>query len=226
MIQSDALQQVRSRLDETTATVWTDKEIYQWINEAVAEIARRTEALELYVLVDVAAGTTGVTMPTDILRVNRVEWQVDSLGNQLIPLEIRERSGMDAIWGTTPRSTQGTPAYITFTQFPPRLQAQLYPVPEAAGQLNIGYYTSPAPLATDGSAGAVLLQIPTGWEDLILDYAVQAAQRRDGNASWQDTRQVFEAKLEQMWNMVQFYHNQPGNITPDVNGWEPEYWPY
>lgn len=219
-----ALAATRVRLDESTATAWTDVELRGWINEAVAEISRRTESLETVATITVTAATSLVDLPTNILRVSRLEWWVDSDGTRVYPLEIREKFAMDAIWAGGQKMTQGTPQYAALQGFPPSLKAEIYPLPGADGELHVTYYASPAPLATDTSADSSMLTIPTGWEDLIYDYATQAAQRRDANPAWQDTRQVFESKLQQMWDMVQFFHNQPGEFTQDPHGWEPEYW--
>jgi hypothetical protein len=70
-----ALAAVRTRLDETTATSWTDAEIRAWINEGVADIARRTESIQKSATINVVAGTQNYTsLPADLLRLNRVEF--------------------------------------------------------------------------------------------------------------------------------------------------------
>lgn len=220
---SQAVEQVRSRLDEASATVWSDVELMTWINEACAEIARRTESLQTVQSIDVSAGASMITMPPDVLRVSRVEWFTSLVPAVNRSLEIREKFAMDAVWGAGSLQTQGVPQYCAFVGFPPNLECQIYPLPEADGTLEVTYYKAAPTLATDGSDNDTVLTIPAGWEDLILDYATAMAQRRDGNAAWQDTRSVFEAKMGQMWDMVQFFHNQSGQITPDPHGFEIDY---
>lgn len=215
-----ALAGVRTRLDESTTRAWTDPEIRGWVNEAVAEISRRTEALENSSFINVSVGATEVPMPADCLRVSRLEWWVDDAGTRIIPLEIREKFAMDSVWAGGQKSTTGTPHYAAPFGYPPQLAFLLYPLPAVDGSVMV-YYAQAAPtLATDTSDDASTLSIPTGWDDLIFDYATQCAQRRDGNPAWQDTRNVFEAKLQQMWTMVQFYHNQGGQITEDATGFD------
>lgn len=217
-----ALAAVRRNLDETTARAWTDTEIRGWVNEAVAEIARRTMALETSADVSVSAEDVSAAMPADVLTVNRLEWRTSD-GTRQTNLEIREKFAMDSVWSAGQDTTMGTPQYAAPTGFPPSLTFQLYPIPSEDGTVRVYYYKAAPTLATDTSQDAVVLSVPSGWDDLIYDYATQAAQRRDNNPLWQTTRQVFEEKLQQMWTAVQAFHNHPGVITPDANSWDEPY---
>lgn len=212
-----ALAAVRTRLDETTATSWTDAEIRAWINEGVADIARRTESIQKSATINVVAGTQNYTsLPADLLRLNRVEFISAGAQGQVTHLELRELNALDSTWYGGKQASSGRPLYCGISGYPPVLQLTLYPIPaENGATLKVYYYASPTAIATNGTADSSTLDLPTGWDDLVYEYATYLAQRRDANPSWQDTKRIYEEHLGDMLAMTERWHDQPGFISAD-----------
>lgn len=213
-----ALAAVRTRLDETTATSWTDAEIRAWINEGVADIARRTESIQKSATINVVAGTQNYTsLPADLLRLNRVEFISAGAQGAVSHLELRELNALDSTWYGGKQAGSGRPLYCGISGYPPVLQLTLYPIPaENDATLKVYYYASPTAIATNGTADSSTLDLPTGWDDLVYEYATYLAQRRDANPSWQDTKRIYEEHLGDMLAMTERWHDQPGFITSDT----------
>lgn len=224
---AQALAAVRIRLDEGTATAWTNVEIRGWINEAVADIARRTETVQKIGTKAVVSGTQEYTsLPSDLLRLNRVEFISSGSDGQITQLEIRELNELDSAWYGSKQVTAGRPQYVGLSGYPPYLRLTLYPIPnETNATLKLYYYASPVRLATDGSADSTALEVPLGWEDLVYEYATYLAQRRDGNPAWQDAKRIYEEHLRDMVDMTRKWHDQAGYITPETD-MDMEPWAY
>ena len=212
-----ALAAVRSRLDESTATAWTDPEIRAWINEGVADIARRTETIEKSTTVAVTAGTQTYTgLPSNLMRLHRVEFVSAGAQGQISALELRQLNDLDSVWYGAQQITGGRPIYCGLSGYPPNLKLTLYPIPAETGAvLRVHYYASPAALATDGTADVTQLDIPTGWEDLVYEYATFLAQRRDGTPAWQDTKRLYDEHMMDMLMVTERWHDQAGYVVND-----------
>lgn len=213
-----ALAAVRTRLDESTATSWTDPEIRAWINEGVADIARRTESIQKSATISVVAGQQEYSdLPTNLLRLNRVEFISAGASGQVSHLELRELNALDSTWYGGKQTSSGRPIYCGLSGYPPYLQLTLYPIPaESGATIKVYYYASPAALPVDGSGDGIALDLPTGWDDLVYEYATYLAQRRDATPSWQDTKRIYEEHLGDMLAMTERWHDQPGFITSDT----------
>lgn len=213
-----ALAAVRTRLDESTATSWTDPEIRAWINEGVADIARRTESIQKSATISVVAGQQEYTgLPANLLRLNRVEFISAGASGQVSHLELRELNALDSTWYGGKQTSSGRPIYCGLSGYPPYLQLTLYPIPaESGATIKVYYYASPAALPVDGSGDGIALDLPTGWDDLVYEYATYLAQRRDATPSWQDTKRIYEEHLGDMLAMTERWHDQPGFITSDT----------
>lgn len=213
-----ALAAVRTRLDESTATSWTDPEIRAWINEGVADIARRTESIQKSATISVVAGQQEYTgLPANLLRLNRVEFISAGASGQVSHLELRELNALDSTWYGGKQTSSGRPIYCGLSGYPPYLQLTLYPIPaESGATIKVYYYASPAALPVDGSGDGFALDLPTGWDDLVYEYATYLAQRRDATPSWQDTKRIYEEHLGDMLAMTERWHDQPGFISSDA----------
>lgn len=208
-----ALAAVRTRVNEATAIAWSSTEIRGWINEAVADIARRTETIQKEATVTVVSGTQEYSsLPANLLRLHRVEFI--SSNNHVSQLELRELNELDSIWYGGKKTSPGRPMYCGLSGYPPYLKLTLYPIPaETGATLKLYYYASPTALATDGTADSSTLDIPTGWDDLVYEYATYLAQRRDGQAQWQDSKRLYEEKLSDMLSQTVRFHDQSGYMV-------------
>lgn len=227
MTQAQALTALRERLDEATATAWTDVQLRRWVNEAVNDIARRTETIQVTANLDVDAGDQDHTLPATTLRVYRAEYIEDN-NQKVYPLEWVDFNAADSVWWVDQATTDGRPRIYTLWGYPPNLQIKLYPVPSVNGTLRVHYYSAPTALATDGTAASTNLSVPEGYTDLVLDYAEYKALRRDRDPRWQEAKAEYEQHLEQMTDMTRRWSDQASSISlagyglPDwlVGGWD------
>lgn len=215
--QGQLLTMIRDRLDEATAIQWTDAQLRQWINEGARDLARRTETLLDVDLITIVAGTREYTVPADVLKINRAEYYV-TVTDSIYPLEFRQFNAMDAIWHTQQAITDGTPCYFTLWGFSPNNKVILFPTPSIAGTLKLFVYRLPAELATvDASAAATAIEVPRGWEDLVVDYAEYSALRRDRDPRWAEAKTLYEERIADFWELSRIGSDQGGVITPETN---------
>ena len=210
--QGDVLTLVRDRLDEATAHQWTDEQIYRWINEAVRDVARRSESLMITDDVTGVIGQHDYTLPGDIVRVHRVEWR-PTAGNIYAMNYVDLKDG-DHLWSTTREDQEGTPATWSLWGFSPNLKLLVYPTPAEAGSFKVWSYQMPADLAVNGTASGSTVSIPTGWEDLLADYAEYHALRKDRDPAWQEAKSLYDEKLLDLVVTAQRWSDQAGTITP------------
>lgn len=212
---------LRIRLDEATAEFWSDAALNSFITEGVKDIARRTEANMRTSGASslIAAGTTEVTVTTawsaaiagELTRISRMEWRTDGEDQKRV-LEYRDFSNMDEVWWEGQDITTGKPLYFTVSGYPPALSIRLYPTPADDGHLFMQYYEVPD---TAAYADGTTLEVPAGWEDLVLDYAEFRALRTDRDDRWQSAFQVYEVAVERMIEQTRRYVDANGMI---VNG--------
>lgn len=215
--QATYLTMARERLDETTARYWTDAELRRWINEAARDIARRTETIQDRDTVSVLAGTQEYTLADDILRVHRVEF-VGTGDTAVHPMEYMDFNNMDQLWVTRKAQDRGTPRVFSLYGFVPNLKIILYPISDRSGTLTVYSFRLPAELATDGSAASSTVEIPEGWEDLVIEYVLYQGQLKDGNQDWQALKQLYEQKLDDMMTRTQRWTDQAGMMVSDLGG--------
>lgn len=210
------LADVRSRLDETTASFWQDPELTTWINEACRDIARRAEVLRaLPAPIAVSAGTAKYAMPTNIVRIHRVEFTPTGSTNIYL-VEPKTREEMDQYWGWLQQSQASYPlVYVEWGIVGgvgnDAHTIQLYPVPSQAGSLQIYSYRLPVPVAVGGDN----LDIPEGWQDLVPLYAEYVAKRKLRDVTWQDAKQLYEDSVQHLVEVSRnLYEGSQSIITP------------
>lgn len=220
--QADVLEQIRDRLDEATSTYWTDAELYRFINEGAREVCRRGEVLQKRDTIASIASTQEYTMPTDVLRVYRVEYE-DASSN-VVPLEYRDFNSMDSIWWTRQKTTTGSkPYWYTMWGYPPALKIILYPAPTTGSEtIRVFYYGLPTALADDGTDVAETVEVPQGWEDLVVLFAEFTAMRKDGDPRWAEAKTLFEERTKDMIEMTRRWTDQADSVqwnTGFLPGW-------
>ncbi len=208
---------LRDRLDETQARFWDDKQLNRWINEGATDIARRAEVLATSSSIAVTAGTQTYSLPTSMYRLHRATFSADS-GVTVYPLEFRDRNEMDEIWSTRPTTQQYAPAFLVIDGRPPTATATLFPVPSANGSLIVYYYAPPVTANSDTD----LIDTPSGWEDLVIQYAEYVALRKDSNPDWKESKAMYEEQLGTMIDNTRRFHDQNGYIVTR-NGFQPSW---
>lgn len=217
MTLTQAITAVRERLDEVDAAGWSDVELRRWINEAVTDIARKTETVQSTDAIDVTAGEQSHDLATDVLRVYRATYTEDG-NSHIYPLEYADFNAADSVWWSDQAITQSRPRMFTMWGYPPTLQAILYPTPSVDGTLTVYYYAAPAALATDGSDDTETLSVVEGYSDLILEYAAYMALRKDRDPRWKEHKGMYDEHLDAMMAMTRRWSDQAGTLTRAGNG--------
>lgn len=219
--QATYLTNIRNKLDETTTGQWSDAELRTWINEAARDVARRTESLQSFENITVVANTQEYTLDGNYLRVHRVEWKPTASSN-VYPLEYRDFNSMDAVWWASQTTAKGYPSFYTMWGYPPTLKIVLYPTPSEAGVLKVFYYLTPTDLATDGTAAASTVPVPSGYEDLLEYYVEFVALRKDRDPRWQESRAIYMDSINEMIDQTRRWTDQADYIQTSgshVPGW-------
>lgn len=200
------IEAVREALSEATESQWDDNMLTRWINDGAGDIARRAEVLQDREDVDITDGVAEYTLPSDVLRIHRVEFYFD--GETLkYPLEYRDFQNMDSMWGMN-QTTEGTPSLYTLWGFPPALKLVLYPVPSANGTAKVFYYRLPVPRVSSPQT----VEVPEGYHDLIVHYAEYRALRRDRDPRWQEAKSLYDEGLFHMIELTRRWSDQAGMI--------------
>lgn len=220
--QATYITRIREALDEDTARFWDEAEIRRWINDAAQEIARRTEILQDIDTITAVAGTAEYTLGADALRVHRVEFNYTGESAKRA-LEFRPFNAMDNIWWSHQDITRSAPAFYTVWGFTPNLKMRVFPVPDSGGTLTVYFYRLPAKLATASTTDAsTTLDIPNGWEDLVVYYAEYRALRKDRDPRWQEAKGLFEEKVDELLVMTRHYADQAGvMVSASGQSWVP-----
>ncbi len=222
MTLAQAIEGTQDRLNElgSTGVAWQLSSLRRWINEAVQDIARRTETLLVNEDLAIDIGDSGVQLPADVLRVHQVAYTEGT--DRTIALEYRAFNAIDATWyANTTTAVQARPREFTLRGAPPNLELLVNPRPSVAGTITVHYYKLPAKLATDGTDDTDQLEVVEAYTDLVLDYACFLALRRDRDPRWQEHRLAYEENLKAMldqtrhWSDQAAHVNRQGNSVPD-----------
>lgn len=209
MTQGEAVTRLRHRLEEATASMWTDAMLRRWLQEGAKDLARYTESLEDKATISVSAGTAEYSGPADTVKV--VSCQFTATGATVkTPLEYLDVDNAEGIFYT---GSQGTPMAFTLWKPAPNMAIRLYPTPSLAGSLTVWYRRLPAELDVDSTSDdATALDFPDAWLELLLDYAEARALRRDRDPRWSEAQALYQQGREEMLIRTQRHADQPGAI--------------
>lgn len=207
------LTRVREQLDEPIARFWTDANLTTWINDALKDIARKTESIQSYnTSVSAVVGTNKYSFPTDLIRVHRIEF-VPTGSTITYTLEPKTQDEMDRVWGGF-QSSSGYPQYYMIWGYPGGSSTmehkfQVYPVPSATGTFNLYYYRIP----TDLTSGSDVAQIPNGWDDLVVYYVCYRALQKRMSPNWQEYKLQYDEQVMYMIDATRSWHDQNSSIV-------------
>lgn len=203
------LADVRERLDESTANYWDDTALTRWVNEALSDVAKRSETLLATATIAVTAGTTTpYAAPVDCVRINAMEFNATG-SNQKYPMKPATRQSMESVWGLNQTQLGSYPSFFILWGFSPNITIQLFPIPGQNGTLTVYYYKLPAALSNPGDVA----QIPEGWQDLIPLYVEAVAKRKDHDQTWSEAMEMYETRLRTLTEQLRHLHDQQEFIT-------------
>lgn len=209
---------LRNRLEESSSRFWSDAELTTWLNEACRAVARRAETIQSFdTSVAGVVGTQKYTLPSNVIRVHRVEF-VPTGSTQQYPLLPSTDDELQNIVGVNPLQQSSYPSYFTIWGMPggsgdAALKMKVYPVPAQTGTFQIYYYRQPATMTADGD----IPEIPAGWDDLLVTYAESVALMKDRDPRWKDVRQMFENDLGYLIDVSRQYHDQERTMQMSGN---------
>jgi hypothetical protein len=211
---STAITEVRALLDESVAAQWTNAQLQSWINQGAQDIARRAETLWQEVPIQTFPNQQNYPFPADFLNMHRAEFSIAN-SDQTFNLEYRGINQMDEIWGILHSLPAAWPQYCTIRGNSVQgFFIMLYPAPAASGTLTIYYYREAVAVATTQN-----LDIQSGWEDIVYDYAVYKAKRMSQDPTWQDALQLYQGNLMQMIDKTRNMTDQGEFITTGIPQW-------
>lgn len=220
MIQSAAIEEIRVRLDETSAGFFRDADLRRFLNEGIRDVARKAQWKRASTTVPAVAGTQTYVLGTDIIQVYRVEFTPTG-SSQRISLEYRDLNQMDVVWGINSTS-QGMPDYWTMWSANP-YTLYLAPVPALAGTITIYYYAMPTDLATNtDTAASSSIDVPLGWEDLPIEYATALGFRKSRRA--QDYALAMAAYNEHLQDFLAIVTRGTDSPTMITHDWRSNRW--
>lgn len=205
--------EVRNLLDEPTAAQWTQSALRTWLNEANRDIARVTRHYKSTDTVTMVSGTAEYTMDANIIAIEQA-WYDD--GSRQLPLAPRHYENMDHVWGDQQNYQGAFPAFYTTWGYSPQLKLRLYPVPTSNTHtvklLTVIYPTAMPLTGSDGTA----VDVPGAWYDALADYCMFRALQRDRDPRWQEYRQLYLEKRDDML-MLSDYDNVNREVVADPN---------
>jgi hypothetical protein len=223
---SDAIEAVRDILDEANPAFYTDEQLTRWLNQGCADIARKAMCLRNIVEVPVTAETQNYQGPADMYELYRIEFApTDS--SFTYPLTFMGWQEADQAWGTYQSFPAAWPEIFTLWNNPgptsgvqaetSPLMIRLFPVPAQGGNLNVLYYRNVVPVANDGDQ----LDTLPGWEDIVVEYAIAKAKRKNKERDWQDAMNFYEARLNDAIMVSATFQDQAGTFSTGQSSWPP-----
>lgn len=218
---SDYISRARSVLDEPSARFWTNAELTNWINDAARDLARKSEGLLVFdASMQIFANVATYNLELDVIRVHRMEF-VPTQSNQTYPVRASSQDEMDQIWGTYQANPASYPSWFVTKGYPGGsgssvFQVQFYPVPSQAGTMNIYYYKMPARMGNpdvDSTQLVRTIDLPEGWDDLIIMYVEWRGLRKTKDPSWQEAYQLYNDQLDYLLNVTRYFHDQQQSIS-------------
>ena len=208
------ISRVRSNVNESTSRFWSDAEITTWLNDGCKDIARRTETIQHFdTTVTAVVGTAKYALPSDVIRVHRVEYTPTGQ-TQIYMLQASTEQELDQVFGINQAQQGAYPLYYAIWGYPggsgaAALMMRVYPVPSQGGTFNIFYYAVPPDMVT----GTDVATIPTGWEDMLVQYCEAEAKRKDQRPDWAEAKKLYEEKIQDMVDVTRKWHDQAGSVS-------------
>jgi hypothetical protein len=215
---TQAQTEVRSLLDEPTAQFWSNTEITSWINQGAQDIARRAQALWMQVNIPCTPLQQYYRCPTDFLGVHRLDYQLSN-SDQTYNLEYRGIKTMDEIWGILHQLPAAFPQAFYLWNDTGYQGGQLYfatyPVPADDGTFILYYYRNAIPAVN----GSDLVDVTPAYEDLVYDYAIYKAKRKDRDPTWQEAKALYDEALQMMFDKTSRFTDQGDQFTSGTPNW-------
>lgn len=210
----DKAREVSLLLDDEAQRRFRHDQILTWINEGQREASRRSECLRGKATISTTADVQSVSVTEDVVRIHEVYWYDD--GNQRIPLVYEDHSAARAVWGVSRKIGVGTPNIWWTEGYPGAFTLWFFPTPSRDGTAEMHYYRFSTDAATDGTDDATTVDLPSGWQDVVVPWAVMRAKEsaREYEQA-QLYKDQFDEKLSGLIDASVRYTDNVGTIARD-----------
>lgn len=208
----EAITDLRSRLNETIPNYYANSDLTNWLNEGCRDMARKCRCLWSQTSVSVTAGQQTFDAPENLVAIHRVEFNPTG-SDQTYPLEFRNYNEMDALWGTWHTIQQYAPSIYTTWGEPPNMVITVYPLPSQDGSMNVFWFRT----ATYASEDDDNLDVPEGWGDAAIEYALFTCLYKALDPRWKDIKAHYEEKIVDLSAQAAQYSTAVGSISPASN---------
>lgn len=168
MTPADLITTVRDQVYESSASFWTDAELYRYATQAEQEIADLVECSEATdATTSTVSGTQEYAKPTDCEYIKRVTWD----GMPLKRIDFRDKDTVSNVGYGTTTDTSGQPEYY----YEWGANVGVFPVPTTAKTLKFWYVSKPAAL----SAASTAFTVPNLFHSALVDYVLYRMYAKD-----------------------------------------------
>jgi hypothetical protein len=199
MLVSEIATRVKRQFGDEAGAQIEDADIIRWVNDAMLDIARNNNLLQISATTATTAGTAEYTLPTDILSLRAIKYKNVKLNG--LSMEDFDQMLIDST------TTTGTPqAYYIYAR-----KVTLYPAPSSSGSTDLKIYYNRVP--TQVTLVSDTPEIPIQYHTRIVEYCIaQAAELDDNLAQYQIKMGQFQAGIN--------------NLKDDNTGEEDDYYPF
>lgn len=196
---ADVIAFVKRQFGDESGVQLIDSDIIRWTNQAQTEIVNKNPLLQSTATTTVAAGANGLSMPSNMLRLESVWW------NNVI-LQAKNFENVGDVAGSN-MAAQGDPEIW----YKWAGQIYLWPVPSKQGTMTVYYSSLPLTVTTS----ADLLSVADRYFDRVCEYVMSKAYELDEDwAAHKVNKQAFEDKLTEATNAD---NNQQGSFLVAVD---------
>jgi hypothetical protein len=172
MLVSEIATRVKRQFGDEAGAQIEDADILRWVNDAMIDIARTNNLLQISATTATTAGTSEYVLPTDILSLRAIKYKNVKLNG--LSMEDFDQMLID----TTTAS--GVPqAYYIYAR-----KVTMYPAPSASGTTDLKIYYNRIP--TQVTLVSDTPEVPVQYHTRIVEYCIaQAAELDDNLAQYQ-----------------------------------------
>lgn len=186
---------VQRQFGDESGVQITQTDIIRWINQAMIDIARKTDCIQDHKEASITGGDASYGLPDDFLNVRKVTYNDTPL--QPTTMEMADIMWPDRIVSST---GSGQPAYYYVWA----RVLYLYPAPASSGSGNLDIYYSRLPAIVDDVLD--IPEIPATYHEDIEKYCLSKAKELDDSM---DESALLKKIYEDRVNESRYEENNP-----------------
>lgn len=176
---ADIAVRVRRQFGDEDAAQVIDTDIINWINDCLREIVQQNDLLQKVGNADAVAQQIQYSLPTDILRMQRVAYN----GVALQPTTLEQVN--ESLPGTSETVAQGYPVGTPLSYWIFAGKINLYPAPDTSLTNGLTLYYTRQPVPVDSGDTP---ELPPEYDNRIVEYCLQQAFELDMNTTMMEVK--------------------------------------